>query len=79
MKADSIWPITPRILRREVAALYLGMSPATLDTEVKEGRAPAPVQVTAGVKGWDRHDLDMWIEARKAAQPAAPNRWDRVL
>ena len=72
-------PIVPRIMRRDLAALYLGMSASTLDAEVKAGRLPAPVSITSGVKGWDRHDLDQWIEDRKAAQAVKPNSWDRVL
>lgn len=72
-------PFVPRILRRDLAALYLGISAGTLDAEVKAGRLPAPLGVTSGVKGWDRHDLDQWIEERKAAQAAAINEWDAVL
>ena len=72
-------PILPRILRRDLAALYLGLSESTLAAEVKAGRLPAPVSITSGVKGWDRHDLDRWIEERKAAQAAPVNEWDAVL
>lgn len=68
-------PILPRILRRDLAALYCGVSVSTWDAEVAAGRAPKPMQVTAGVKGWDRHDLDAWIEAQKATGDAAPNPW----
>lgn len=76
MKDGTTLPIVPRILRRELAALYVGIAPSTWDVEVKEGRAPRPVQVTAGVKGWDRHDLDLWIEGRKQEQPEQVNPWD---
>lgn len=76
MKDGTTLPIVPRILRRELAALYVGIAPSTWDVEVKEGRAPRAVQVTAGVKGWDRHDLDLWIEGRKQEQPEPVNPWD---
>ena len=73
------FPFLPRILRRELAALYMGVSPSTWDAMCKAGDAPPPVVITNGVKGWDRHDLDQWIEDRKAAQAVKPNSWDRVL
>jgi predicted DNA-binding transcriptional regulator AlpA len=76
MKEAGAFPITPRILRRELAALYVGLGATTWDAEVSAGRAPRPVNVTPGVKGWDRHDLDLWIEERKAAQAPALNPWD---
>jgi predicted DNA-binding transcriptional regulator AlpA len=77
MKATAALPIAPRILRREVAAHYVSLGATTFDIEVAEGRAPKPVQITPGVKGWDRHDLDMWIEDRKAAQAVLVNPWDK--
>lgn len=78
-KATAPLPILPRILRGELAAIYVGMSVAKLREEAAAGRAPQPVQMTEGVKGWDVRDLDSWVEARKAAQTARPNKWDRVL
>ena len=78
-KAAAPLPILPRILRAELAAIYVGMGLSTLRAEVAAGRAPDPVQMTDGVKGWDVRDLDAWIEKRKAAQAQKPNKWDRVL
>jgi predicted DNA-binding transcriptional regulator AlpA len=78
-KATAPLPILPRILRAELAALYCGVGPSTFRAEVGAGRAPQPVHMTDGVKGWDRHDLDQWIEVRKEAQARKPNSWDRVL
>lgn len=76
MKDGASLPILPRILRRELAALYCGLGGTTFDAEVREGRAPAPVPITNGVKGWDRLDLDLWIEGRKQAQAPVTNPWD---
>lgn len=78
MKDATALPILPRILRRDLAALYVGLGATTLDQEVAAGRAPQPVQITGGVKGWDRLDLDAWIEDRKSAQAARLNSWDGV-
>lgn len=76
MSAPAPLPILPRILRRDLAALYVGLAASTWDAEVAAGRAPKPVRVTDGVKGWDRHDLDAWIEERRAASGLEPNPWD---
>ena len=82
MKADKqpakTLPILPRILRRELAAIYLSISPTMFDNEVKAGRLPAPFVVAGTVKGWDRHDLDQWIDQRKAEQGAPMEAWDDI-
>jgi len=78
MKAAAAFPILPRVLRRDLAALYVGLGTTSFDAEVAAGRAPKPVQITGGVKGWDRLDLDAWVEDRKAISAAAEtaNPWD---
>lgn len=70
------WPL---LLRRELAALYLGMSPSTFDAAVRDGLLPRPVQLVATVKAWHRLDLEAWAEDRRAASapPAEDgNPWD---
>ncbi len=69
------WPL---LLRRELAAAYIGMSPGTFDVEWKAGRLPAPIPTTASLKAWHLHDLAAWAEDRRAAGllDAAPNPWD---
>ncbi len=76
MRGRAALPYWPRVLRRELAAAYVGICAGTLDIEVREGRAPPPVALTKTVKGWDRDDLDRWIDERKAAQSAPVNPWD---
>ncbi|WP_160122434.1 phage portal protein [Rhodovarius lipocyclicus] len=66
----------PRLLRRELAASYLGMSPSAFDAERRAERMPAPIRVTAGIEAWDKADLDGWIEDKRVAQGATPNPWD---
>lgn len=66
------WPL---MLRRELAALYLGMAPSTMDVEVKAGRVPAPVQITPTLKAWHRLDLEAWAEERRATTAAAQDEW----
>lgn len=76
MKGSASLPYWPRVLRREKAAAYLDLSVSLFDREVAEGQIPAPVTITATVKGWVRDDLDAWIDDRRAAQEAPPNPWD---
>jgi predicted DNA-binding transcriptional regulator AlpA len=67
MKGMAHLPYWPRVLRRELAATYLGLSPSAFDNAVNEGTLPAPVPVYGTVKGWDRADLDAWVENQKTA------------
>lgn len=68
------WPL---LLRRELAAQYLGMSPTTFDGERKAGRAPKPVRMTNGLEAWHRTDLEAWVEDRRAADHIGQaNPWD---
>jgi hypothetical protein len=71
-------PIMPRILRRELAAIYLSISPTMFDNEVKAGRLPAPLRVAGTVKGWDMRDLDQLIDQWKAEQGAPAETWDDI-
>jgi predicted DNA-binding transcriptional regulator AlpA len=71
-------PIMPRIMRRDLVATYLGISTSMLDAEVRAGRFPTPITIMGAVKGWDRHDLDQWIEDRKSQQGAVVNPWDDI-
>lgn len=54
---DSAARIMPRMLRRESAAAYLGVSPSYFDGLVKGGTLPNS-KVVGKVHAWDRHDLD---------------------
>ena len=67
MKDGTSLPGWPLMLRRELAAAYVGLSPSTLDTEVKAGRLPAPVRTTPSLHAWHRASLDAWAEDRRAA------------
>jgi predicted DNA-binding transcriptional regulator AlpA len=51
----------PRGLRREDAAFYVGVSPATFDEMVKDGRMPQPKKVGKRTI-WDRRQLDASFE-----------------
>jgi predicted DNA-binding transcriptional regulator AlpA len=51
----------PRGLRRDDAAFYVGVSPATFDEMVKDGRMPQPKRVGKRTI-WDRRQLDAYFE-----------------
>jgi predicted DNA-binding transcriptional regulator AlpA len=57
-------PAWPRFLTRETAALYVGVSPATWDKEVKAGFWPQPLRRGAegGKLTWDRAVIDAWAD-----------------
>lgn len=78
MRDGSTLPGWPLLLRRELAAQYLGMSRTTFDAERKAGRIPKAVPITAGLEAWHRGDLDAWAEDRRMAAEAAAtsNPWD---
>lgn len=80
MKDGTVMPGWPLLLRRELAASYLGMSPSTFDAAVKDGTLPRPVPLVASVKAWHRADLEAWADDRRAAaeRAAAPDAsaWD---
>lgn len=75
--ADAPW--TPRGLRREEAARYVGVSPSKFDQLVKEGRMPAPKEVD-GCRVWDRVGLDgAFDDLPHVGQEPQPtkNPWDK--
>lgn len=65
MPRDADLPWWPRMLSREQAAAYLGVSPTLFDAEVAQGIWPQPIR--RGAKGgrvtWDRHALDRALDA----------------
>jgi hypothetical protein len=51
-----------RMLRRERAAAYLGISPASFDKLRKAGVVPPP-KLLEGFRVWDACDLDDYVES----------------
>lgn len=50
--------LPPRCLRREVAAAYVGVSPALFNEMVRDGRMPQPKLINARTV-WDRFKIDV--------------------
>jgi predicted DNA-binding transcriptional regulator AlpA len=51
--------VPPGLLRRDDAAAYCGVSPATWDRWTAAGFNPAPRKI-AGAVLWNRHELAEW-------------------
>lgn len=64
-----------RGLRREEAAIYLGISASLFDLEVRAGRLPKPIHVGRAVV-WDMHQLDMTFDGPGGATSGNVNPWD---
>ena len=69
--------VEPRLLRREDAASYLGVSASYFDKLCAKGLAPAARQLGT-VKGWDRFEIDAVIDRlpRDGAPADGPSDWD---
>lgn len=68
--------VEPRLLRREDAATYLGVSPSYFDTLSASRRIPGPKQI-GSVKAWDRFQLDAAIDDLPIDGGVnAPSDWD---
>jgi predicted DNA-binding transcriptional regulator AlpA len=78
-KDNNIYPIvvkkyTPvRIFRQEDAATYCGVSSSYFSSLVSQRIAPAPISIGSGVKGWDIHALDQWIDSLSEIKAELPN------
>jgi len=72
-KLPQSWPTAavPRLLNRELAAAYCGVSTGTFDAMVEEGFYPRALRVPGRrLLQWDRDELDAAITARRLNQNA---------
>ncbi len=56
---DSLPLQTPRLLSRQQAAAYCGLSPETFDDYRRRGIVPGPI---SGTNRWDRKLIDIWLD-----------------
>lgn len=62
-RQDTLPPtLRPRLVKRDVAAAYLSVSPTTYDVMVKDGRMPRPKLLGDRRKAWDLNEIDLMIE-----------------
>lgn len=76
MKARPFMPDWPRLLRREMAASYIGVSPTKFSEMVSAGDLPQPLSLSGTVVAWDRMDLDGWVESLRDCPTG--NGWDET-
>lgn len=65
--------LAPRLVRREAAACYLGISPSKFSEMVAAGRLPRPKHLDGCVL-WDVRDLDDMVDALPG-EDAGENEW----
>lgn len=69
--------LPPRMLSREQAAAYAGLSTRTFDILVKDGRMPKPKRPIDSRVLWDRHQLDRAIDRWQGeAEDDVDDRWN---
>lgn len=78
MKNMGHLPYWPRVLRREEAADYIGVSLSLFDQKAAEEGFPRRVRVLGTVEGYRRDDVDRWLAGRPQAHGEIPNPWDDV-
>lgn len=78
MRAKEFAPISVRGLRADRAAAYLGMGKTKFLELVEGGSLPKPVNL-AGMKVWDRLDLDAAFDAAKEDTPSERNSFDAIM
>lgn len=76
--AAALRPVPRRGLRRDEAALYVGISPSKFDEAVRDGRMPAPRRLD-GCVIWDVRALDAAFDALPGGDSSsADDGWDDV-
>jgi prophage regulatory protein len=68
IQITTIVSIQPRLLRRENAAVYMGVSTSYFDELVAVGKFPKAKSVSGTVKSWDRLELDRTVDELTASQ-----------
>lgn len=69
--------LTPRCLRREEAASYVGVSPTTFDTMVKAGDMPTGFTYKGhAIRVWDREELDLYVVLARGGVEA--DQWEKI-
>lgn len=80
-RQDALPPgLAPRLVKREAAASYVGVSPTTFDEMVKDGRMPRAKRLRGRRKAWDVRALDAAIDDLPNADNNNDNNdtWDDV-
>jgi len=71
MASQTALPLSlpPRLIGREAAAAYLGISPGLFDALVKAGLMPQPKKLGERRLGWDRLAIDAAVDCLPSLVP----------
>ena len=64
--------MSKRILRTPGAAEYIGLSASTLEKMRLSGDGPRFVRLGGRAVGYDRQDLDAWLDHQRDGDPEDP-------
>ena len=72
--------LPPRMLAREAAAAYVGVSANTFDKMIEAGTMPPAKRIFGTRRGWDIRALDRAVDALpEAGEAEADDTWSDVL
>ena len=74
---SALRPVPRRGLRREEAAMYVGVSPSKFGRLVEDGRMPRPFAID-GCQVWDVRALDAAFDVLAGIDQAPSSEWDDV-
>jgi predicted DNA-binding transcriptional regulator AlpA len=63
-----------RILRTPEAALYVGLSPSTLEKKRLDNSGPEFIQLGGRAVGYDRLALDAWLDRQRRRSTSDPGK-----
>jgi len=55
-----------KILRKPAVVERVGLSGTTIWRMVRDGRFPAPLQLSENAVGWKESDIEAWLASRQA-------------
>jgi prophage regulatory protein len=68
------YSLCPRILSQADVTQYAGLSRSMMWKLVSEGTFPPPIRLTERRIGWERTEVDAWLDARAGERPIRPGR-----
>jgi prophage regulatory protein len=61
--------LCPRILTQRTLPDYTGLGRSTIWEHIAKGTFPPPIRLSANRVGWERAEVDKWLDARAAERP----------
>lgn len=67
-----------RVLRLPDVVAAVGLRRSAIYARVRDGRFPAPINITSHAVGWRESELKTWIEQRPCQRPTAKGNWPTI-